>query len=353
MMMNSLITVSVMDLRSFQDEEISEVQIPRIGQPRMTQACFTKERETPPVTGLLAKSETNNIPKREFMILRATQDDPRPALAVKRSQWQRRRHGYWVLWLIYLLLLAETCTYPPYTRPYTLHLNSQATGKQTRRDSHVMISPLVSIRWSNGRLPLENKIRIHFVSASLSSGLRVLESRGDWTEVGWRSWNSSMISPTTRMNKSLSSTNCCRCPWLLNTSWLMSVSRSSVAKVFFRMTLKPYMCIPSGRILPCLQQSMLVRHKRGVISFSEASNVITTCKSNGLTLWELTEEGLPLVSIDIRFWSSHPLSTSTLIPSRLELILTQRPFGFHGNVPLKSLGCCASFKDSFIKSGGC
>ena len=50
--------------------------------------------------------------------------------------------------------------------------------------------------------------------------------------------NSIIVSPTTRINKSRSSTNCCKSPWLRKASWLMTVSRSSVAKVAALITEK-------------------------------------------------------------------------------------------------------------------
>ena len=49
-------------------------------------------------------SETYSIAHQGCKVNQATQDDPRPALAViQKVSVQRRRHGNWVLWLIYLL----------------------------------------------------------------------------------------------------------------------------------------------------------------------------------------------------------------------------------------------------------
>ena len=83
-------------------------------------------------------------------------------------------------------------------------------------------------------------MRIHLLSPSASSDPSSPVSLGASAEGGCCILNSFIISPTTLINKSRSSTNCSRSPWLRNTSWLMTVSRSPGAKVSLRMTRKPY-----------------------------------------------------------------------------------------------------------------
>ena len=118
---------------------------------------------------------------------------------------------------------------PPTTLPHNLHKSW-------------------SLHWSLSSGPTcsrPQKMRIHFLSPSASSVPREPASWVAGAEDGCCMLNSVIISPTTRINKSRLSTNCSKSPWLLKTSWLMTVSRSPGAKVFLRMTRNPYMCIPS------------------------------------------------------------------------------------------------------------
>ena len=124
----------------------------------------------------------------------------------RRSSVQRRRHGNWVLWLIYLLRPTDT---------------DEPTHTHTPQPLQVIVPPLLSV------------LRSHMLSPPKDAYPFVV------TLSVFRRWLlhvEFVISPTTLTKRSQSSTNCSRFPRLRNTSWLMTVSRSPGAKVSFRMT---------------------------------------------------------------------------------------------------------------------
>ena len=97
-------------------------------------SCERGHPYLPSVTVYIKSYQRHSIAHHRCKVDQATQDDPRPALAViQKVSVQRRRHGNWVLWLIYLLYANR------HRRTYT----------HTSPPLKVMVPPLISVFRSN------------------------------------------------------------------------------------------------------------------------------------------------------------------------------------------------------------
>ena len=140
-------------------------------------------------------SQRQSIAHNEYIVSRATQDDPRPALAVKKK---------------------VQCTAPtPWQLSTLTHLLTPDLQPRTNLHTHPTTQPhnlykSWSLHWSLSSSPTcsrPQKMRIHLLLPSASSDPSSPASLGACAEGGCCILNSVMISPTTLTNRSRSSSH--------------------------------------------------------------------------------------------------------------------------------------------------